>query len=66
MYIVNHTHHQLALLPANAEYKLFEVVSHALKTFPGWQLADDVEMYQGGGDYIVNLIMKDSYDVCEY
>lgn len=66
MYIVNHTHRQLAQLPANAEYKLFEVVSHALKTFPGWQLADDVEMYQTGGDYIMNLITNHSYTICEY
>ena len=73
MYLVNHTHREVVLLPANAEYKLFEVVSHALKTFPKWELSDDVEMYKreegandSGYDYIWNIITSHSYEICEY
>ena len=70
MYIVNHTHRQVVLLPANAEYKLFQVVSHTLKTFPMWNLEDDVEMYGGDGtpyyDYIYSLLATHSYTICEY
>jgi hypothetical protein len=68
MYLVNHTHRQLILLPANAEYKLFQVVSHTLKTLPNWTLDDDVEMYDDERndtdyDYIYSILANHSYAI---